>query len=276
MNGEWVEAEKVALQQLAIDSLAATAGTGVCAPCGAYSDLVHTRLALGDGKGAEEAARRLLELQPNLGGGYAILTATLIANGKYDEGLEAYRRARAINPEDGLWWTNIYARNLILANRMSDADTLITVLEKSKEFGPRDNGLDIRALWFREQGKWTEALKYINQQGVEGGDPRQIHLMRANTLGRLGDYAGARRAIEAMHDLYKNDPRGDYARWFSWTHTVLGDAIAPSGDTTYLKILADSALLIGSNSYYARDKTVPHYLRALVAVRGGRDDQAER
>lgn len=276
LNGEWREAEKIALQQLAIDSLAATAGTGVCAPCGAYSDLANARLALGDGPGAERAARRLLELQPDLGGGWAVLSTVLLANGKYDEGLEAYRRARAINPEDGLWWTNLQARNLILANRMSDADTLISVLEQSKEAGPRDNGLDIRALWYREQGKWAEALKYINQEDAEGGDKRQIRLMRANTLARMGNYVAARREFELMHDLFRNDPRGDNARWFSWSHTLLGDALAPTGDTTLLKVLADSALLIGTRSYYARDKMVPHYLRALVAVRGGRDEEAER
>lgn len=276
LNGEWKEAEQVALRQLAIDSLAATAGTGVCAPCGAYSDLANTRLALGDGPGAERAARRLLELQPDLGGGWAILSTVLIANEKYDEGLEAYRRARAINPEEELWWKQLQARNLVLANRMSDADTLIAVLERSKDPGTRDNGLDIRALWYREQGKWAEALKYINQEDAEGGDKRQITLMRANTLARMGNYAGAQREFEKMHELFKNDPRGDNARWFSWSHTLLGDALAPTGDTTLLKVLADSAMLIGSNSYYARDKMAPHYLRALIAVRGGRDDEAER
>ncbi|MEO7997295.1 MAG: BTAD domain-containing putative transcriptional regulator [Gemmatimonadaceae bacterium] len=276
MNGEWKEAERIALAQLAIDSLAATAGNGVCAPCGAYSDLAFTRLALGDGEGAEKAVRRLLELQPDLGGGWSVFSTVLLARGKYDEGLEAYRRAHAINPEDTLWWFNLQARNLILANKLHDADTLINRLTHSDDPFMRDNMLDIRALWFREQGNWAEALKFINQEDKEGGDKRQIRLMRANTLARMGKYAEARREFESMHELYKNDPRGDYARWFSWTHTLEGDALAPTGDTILLKVLADSALLIGSASYYARDKTVPHFLRALVAVQGGRDDEAER
>lgn len=276
MNGEWKEAERVALGQLAIDSLAATAGNGVCAPCGAYSDLANTRLALGDGEGAEKAVRRLVELQPDLGGGWAALSTVLLARGKYDEGLEAYRRAHEINPEDGAWWMNLQARNLIIANRMQDADTLIARLLTTRDPIARDNALDIRALWYREQGNWAQSLKMIEQEEAEGGDKRQIFLMRGNALARMGKYAEARRVFESMHALYKNDPRGDNARWFSWTHTLEGDALAPTGDTTLLKILADSALLVGSASYYARDKTVPHYLRALVAVQGGRDEEAER
>lgn len=276
MTGEWPEAEKVALGQLAIDSLAATAGNGVCAPCGAYSDLAFTRLAMGDDEGAEKAARRLLELQPDLGGGWSALSIVLMARGKFDEGIEAYRRAHAINPEDGEWWMNGQARNLIIANRLKDADTLIARLLQSKDPIARDNGLDIRALWYREQGNWSEALKVLDQEAKEGGDPRQIRLMRANTMAHMGRYAEARREFELMHELFKNDPRGDNARWFSWSHTLMGDALAPTGDTTLLKILADSALMMGSASYYSRDKTVPHYLRALVAVQGGRADEADR
>lgn len=276
MSGEWPEAERVALGQLAIDSLAATAGNGVCAPCGAYSDLAFTRLAMGNEEGAERAARRLLELQPDLGGGWSALSIVLMARGKYDEGIEAYRRAHAINPEDGEWWMNGQARNLIIANRLSDADTLINRLLKSRDPIARDNGLDIRALWFREQGRWAEALTALDQEWKEGGDKRQIRLMRANTLAYMGRYAEARREFELMHELFKDMPRGDNARWFSWSHTMMGDALAPMGDTTLLKMLADSALLVGSSSYYARDKTVPHYLRALVAVKGGRVDEAER
>lgn len=276
LNGEWAEAEKIALRQLAIDSLAVTAGGGVCAPCGAYSDVAHTRLSQGDAAGAEAAARRLIQLQPDLGGGWSTLATTLFAGEKYDEGLEAYRRLRALNPEDLDYWTNAQSRHLILANRMADADTMIATLERSPNKVAQRDGMDIRALWYREQGKWKEALALINEFEKAGGDARQARLMRGNTLSHMGDYDGARRAFESMHELFEKDQPGDYARWFSWTHTLMGDALAPTGDTVLLKLLADSALIVGADSYYARDKMVPHYLRALVAVQGGREAEAEQ
>lgn len=276
LNGEWAEAEQVALRQLAIDSLAVTAGNGVCAPCGAYSDVAHTRLSQGDAAGAERAVRRLIELQPDLGGAWSALATTLFAGEKYDEGLEAYRRARALNPEELDYWTNAQSRHLILANRLADADTMIATLERSPKLSAQRDGMDIRSLWYREQGKWKEALALIDQFERAGGDARQARLMRGNTLAHMGDYDGARRAFESVHELFEKDQPGDYARWFSWTHTLMGDAFAPTGDTVLLKVLADSALIVGADSYYARDKMVPHYLRALVAMKGGRAAEAEQ
>lgn len=275
-NGEWKASEQVALQQLAIDSLAETAGNGVCAPCGAYSDLANSRLALGDVNGAEAAARRLVSLQPELGGGWILLGYVLLSAGKYDEGLEAYRRANFLNPEFGEWWLNLQARNLLVANRLADADTMIARLERSKTRDARSNGLDIRALWLRERGEWQKSIDVTHQMQRDFGDDRTAILMRGGALARLGRYAEARHEFESLHPLYEHDEAGNAARWFSWSHTLEGDALAASGDTVLLKTLADSALLVGSRSYYARDRMVPHYLRALVAARGGRASEAER
>jgi len=69
---------------------------------------------------------------------------------------------------------------------------------------------------------------------------------------------------------------GDAARSFSWHHALEGDAIAPGGDTAYLRVLADSIEMVSARSYYERDARLHHHLRGLIAMRAERWDDAVR
>ena len=71
---------------------------------------------------------------------------------------------------------------------------------------------------------------------------------------------------------------GVLARAFAWPHALLADALylGGSADTVRLAALADSVQRIGARSYYARDWTLYHHIRGLIAVRAGRWGEAER
>lgn len=69
---------------------------------------------------------------------------------------------------------------------------------------------------------------------------------------------------------------GDAERAFAWEHALEADALAASGDTVRLLVLADSIERVGARSYYGRDWRLHHHVRALVAMRGGRFREAIR
>jgi len=53
---------------------------------------------------------------------------------------------------------------------------------------------------------------------------------------------------------------GDAARAFSWQHALEADAIAASGDTIRLHLLADSIEVMSARSYYGRDWGLAHHV----------------
>jgi hypothetical protein len=73
-----------------------------------------------------------------------------------------------------------------------------------------------------------------------------------------------------------NPLSGDAARTFAWEHALAADALAASGDTARLRVLADSIEMMGSRSYYGRDWRLHHHVRGLIALRGRRFREAIR
>jgi hypothetical protein len=109
--------------------------------------------------------------------------------------------------------------------------------------------------------------------------------MKGNSLGVLGDYAGAIHVYEALAHAHASPgpPQspastlaGDWARAFCWEHALEADAIAASGDTVRLRVLADSIELVSVRSYYGRVWRLAHHVRGLIAMREHRYSDAER
>ncbi len=268
--GDFVKAESITVQQLALDSLATAVGRGPCASCSGYSGLRVFRMLRGDMAGSVAAAERLVALQPDLPGAWAGLFESYGLSERFEEADRAFERIRALQRplEPGL--RAAYARQQIIARRFERADSLLDAMERDPDLATRLVALDVRALYWRELGAWDRSNAALQRWADLGGDPTTVRLMRGNNYGRLGRYAEAERQYRQLLDETPDEPQGEMARRRSWVLANLADAIAPAGDTARLKLLADSIEFWSRRSYYARDARLPFHVRGLVAMQGGR------
>lgn len=283
-HGMWGAADTVFMQELTLDSLATEAGVGPCAPCVAYGGLIGDRADEGDLPGAEHAANRWIALQPDLPASWAALASTLSYEQRFDEALQIERRAAALRGNDLASRARI-GRVLLMARRWRDADSLITIWSASSSRQLRSDAFDLRMLLQRERGQIRASIRTANafHESTDGGGA--VPLMKGKSLGVLGDYAGAARLYEtSAHTSATPGPAlspistlvGDWARAFCWEHALEADAIAGSGDTVRLRVLADSIEMMSLRSYYGRDWRLAHHVRGLIAMQGHRYAEAER
>jgi tetratricopeptide (TPR) repeat protein len=284
-HGHWNDAERVMRQQLALDSLAAMAGTGICVPCGAYGALAVMLIERGDLDAAERVVRRLLELQPDFAGAWSALSIVLAAQERFEASLDAQRRSIALVPNDAYARARI-GRILIAMRRYDAADSAIRELGRHPSPDVRKQAYDLRFMLQRELGQFRASNRTIDSMLAEFPDTRELQLVQGNNLGRLGEYRRARQTYETLnHSLLRVSPSslppatplaGDHARAFAWQHALAADAIAESGDTLLLRVLADSIERESQRSYYARDWRLHHHVRGLIAMHGKRYDEAAR
>jgi DNA-binding SARP family transcriptional activator/TolB-like protein len=281
-RGKWDEAERVLMQEMALDSLAAEAGSGACAVCGANQGLVFVRWLRGDLAGAERASRRWLELQPEHPLAWEQLAATLAYQGRFEAALEANRRALVLSGGEAAYEVGL-GRTLVMMRDHEGADSVARAMLRRREPSSRTAAYDLRVVVARERGQLRAANRMMEEYQAENpGMTMFFDLVRGNNLGRLGDYAGAERVYErATHMPQHPSPlrfplSPGMSRSYSWHHALLADAIGPSGDTVRLRALADSLVLFASGSYYGRDWRLTHHVRGLVAMHGRRYEEAVR
>lgn len=285
LDGRWADAETVCRQELSLDSLAATAVEGACIPCEAYNGLVSLRAAEGDLVGAEALARRWTALQPDLPAAWSNLAFVLGAEQRYDAALAAAGRAAALAPADPEYPVRV-GRLLLAARRYEATDSLIATLRAggANAGAPDDNAanaLDLLQLRQRERGELRAAARTVEALTARYPGSAGLRLTLGDDLARLGRYRAARRVFEAYaHAGPDVDVRavlalpGDDARAFCWAHALEAEAIAGDGDTTLLRVLADSIEQMAARSYYARDRQLAHHVRGLIALRTHRYAEA--
>jgi DNA-binding SARP family transcriptional activator/TolB-like protein/Flp pilus assembly protein TadD len=284
-HGKWAAADTVFMQELALDSLATEAGQGPCAPCVAYAGLIADRADAGDLPGAERAANRWIRLQPDLPRAWAALSTVLSYEQRFDEALRVERRAAVLAGDSAESRARI-GRILIMARRWHEADSLITIWSRSSSRQLRIDAADLRMVLQRERGQLRASIRTADDTlGAEEPGVDVLRLMKGNSLGVLGDYAGAIRVYEAMAHTHPppdsarssaSTLAGDWARSFCWEHALEADAIAASGDTAQLRVLADSIEVVSERSYYGRDWRLAHHVRGIIAMRAHRYADAER
>ncbi len=281
MHGQWAAADSVLRRALRLDSLAIAAGRGPCVPCATYSGLVDNAVAVGHLADAERDARRWLALQPDLPAAWAALATVQASSGQFDVALESERHASELSGDDAGYEIRI-GRILVMARRLGAVDSLIRQWQHgTREY--RIGALDLQSVVERERGQFRASdhtLKQALDEFHDGG----LELVRLNGLARSRRYDDARRDFERVtpHGLPAEPASpvqslaGDRARTFAWHHALEADAIAPRGDTIYLRALADSIERIGTRSYFARDWRIFHHVRGLIALAAGRPDEASR
>jgi tetratricopeptide (TPR) repeat protein len=278
-HGSWNEADSVLTSELELDSLGVFAGSGSCASCMAHSGLATLRAMRGDIPGAVNAAKRSVELQPNVPAAWSTFMSLLSFDGKFDAALAAYRRASSLTPSAD--YSTDLARILIMARRFTEADSLIDrVLRAGARATSRDaivDALDVRALLERERGQFRRSAQTVDSAVALDSGADVLRLLQANSLARAGESRKAESLLtpRATPGHTRNAGISDDARAFAWHHALLADAIAPHADTLRLHAIADSIELIGARSDYGRDWRLPHHVRGLIAVRAGEYLRAE-
>jgi len=295
-HGKWAAADSVLEGLLALDSLAATAGTGPCVPCSAYGGLAELRVTEGDLAGAERAARQWIALQPNLPGPWRDLGTTLAFGGHYAAAEEAITRAVALSGGD-VGFTLRLGSVRLLARDYEGVDSLVRIWRRSSVPALRSGALDLLGMSEREQGQFRASNATF--AGLIGSDStsQSLELVMANSLAHLDLRAQAADFYARMdRERMRRDRAegsmvspvqaltGDVARAFSWLHALEGEAAggqwpgdAPVQlDTVRLRVLADSVEEFSARSYYGRDWLLAHHLRGLIALAAGRYPEAVR
>jgi DNA-binding SARP family transcriptional activator len=273
-HGRWRGADTVLQSELALDSLAMSAGDGPCAPCEVYYLLAFVRLNAGDLKGAEQAARRWASLQGGLPAAWASLLATLARAGQFDEAIAAGRHLSAMS-DDPRYQVEV-ARALLMSRQFGAVDSLLAVWRTRRDPVRASAALDIAAMLERERGQFAASVRTL--EAIDRRDGLQF--VRADGLARMGRLAEARRIFELLgHDpgfgsLDRLLP--PQARGFAWAHALEADALLRAGDTVSAMPLIDSVARIGAVSYYGRDWLLPHHLMGMLAALRGDYPTAER
>jgi DNA-binding SARP family transcriptional activator/TolB-like protein len=280
-HGRFDEAEQVATAGLALDSLAMESGTGPCAPCVGFSNIVGLHWVRADWRGAAQWSRRWIRAQPDAPAAWASLAWTFSYMQRPDSALPLMQRAVSLSGGD-LWAISQFARMLLVARKFETADSVITSVEGSSSPGRREVAVDLRSILDRERGRFRAADRIIAQLlALQPSSTGFFQLVQADNRRQIGDYAGAARTYEALAHGPREAPSklplpAPAARAFCWHHALGADAYAFTGDTVTLRAKADTLEQSCAASYYARDWRLHHHVRGLVALQGRRYADAER
>jgi len=276
------EAERVALQKLAIDSLAMTAGNGPCSPCMTYFQIVSMHWQRGDFAGAADWSRKWIRIQPDGASAWSSLAWAYSYMQRPDSALWAMQRALALSGGD--WWaTESLARILIISRRYSAADSALAVMAAAPSTTERIEGIaDLRSLLARERGQYRESIRVMKELAVASPHAAGFaDIIIGDDMRLLGDYAAAARRFEAMSHpgalrLTSLPVPAASARGFCWSHVLAADSYAGTRDTIGLEATADTLEAACTSSFYGRDWRLYHHARGLVAAQAHRYAEAER
>ena len=269
-HAHFFAAESALVQLIALDSASAP-NSVPCWLCEGYGSLAAVLHDRGDFTGEVRVAQEWTRKRPAYPSAWLLLANSLALNGEVRaaEGVYARYRLLAGNEFDG------YTGRLMVVERRYDAAEAYA--RRYLHSASANDAYDLLQTVLRERGQYHAALAAFAEQRrahLSGG----LDLVEANTLGAVSEDARARTLLEAhvwhpgtgaSATIYAENARG-----FAWYHTIEADAIWQRADTSQLRALADSVERIGALSSYARDWTIAHHIRGLIAERGGRFAEA--
>lgn len=196
---ERASAERLLVRELALDSLAISAGDGSCTPCEVLWPLSQVRLARGDRAGAEQAARRWVAMQPDLLGTWRTLPATLPAVGASAEAATAGYHYLALSNETPALEADALMRAGDTTTAKALIDSLVSAGRQSSY--PRDWLLHphVRGLMFFAEGRLTDAERELHaaEWTARGWTRTNIELARMQLAERR-----PADAIATLRDAY--------------------------------------------------------------------------
>lgn len=275
--GDWAGAVAALERAVALDS-AAGLTPGACHVCDDLNQLADVYLWFDSLDAAVRTARRQLAIRD---GGRAPLYTLAIAEARRGDSAAAlawFQRLMATGTPD-------LAAKLNLDLRLEHYEAFDRHLPQLL-WAARDEDA-VNARWYylislRNQGRLREAESVLRSGRLPGArrplasGPSDLVHEAILALAR-GDGRSAARTFASMRppDSLVWSP-GHVARQRAWSGTLVGMARASVGDTAGLRALADSVEMWGSRSLYGRDRRAHHFLRGLLHVARGADEEGVR
>ena len=266
-QGDWAASVKAIESAIALDSASEPAERQGCRLCNDFTNLANTYLWWDSIPAAQRVALRAARLRPNWHGELDILVRSSAALGDTAR-MQAYiRKFREANP---LPLSPLYfvERDLLLENYDHAEAVLLQYLES-----PRSDELS-SAVWdqtilLRNEGRIDEAMKLAAKHPA----PQDMNMATAALDAGQPLVSLAKLRARANGDL-SFMPLTMQARNRAWNYTLVAMALLASGDTAQVRRLADSVEYWGRHSLYGRDQRAHHYMRGMLLVAQGKDNEA--
>ena len=177
----------------------------------------HLALMRGDWGAAEEAARRAIEIDPELVRAYGLLGEALLGQGRTEAAIEEASKALEIEGDE-VWGRLVLAKVLVNAGRYNEA---VSHYEEALELAP-DNpnaraNLGAIYVW---TGRELEAIPLLRETLERYADDA-VATNLGYALYNLGRYPEAADAFERAHELAPDHPT--HARNLADTYEAMGD-----------------------------------------------------
>ncbi|MGE5749187.1 MAG: hypothetical protein ACM31F_04465, partial [Gemmatimonas sp.] len=266
-RGDWAASVKAIERAIALDSAAEPAGRQGCRLCGDLQNLAETYFWWDSIPAAERTAQRMLRVRPNWYMGWNVLIRSAAALGDSARTQSYYRRYREANPLP-VGPLEFAQHDILLENYDRAESVLGTYIDSPR---PEENA-DARwleTIVLRNEGRIDEAIKLASRYPA----PQDMNLATAALEAGRADLALPKLRARANGDISMMAPT-QQARQRSWNNTLLGMAFVAAGDTAQVRKLADTVEYWGRHSLYGRDQRAHHYLRGMLLVAQGKDNEA--
>lgn len=266
-QGDWAGSVKAIERAIALDSAAEPAGRQGCRLCSDYWSLAETYFWWDSLSAAERTAHRALRLRPNWHAAWDILIRSSAALGDRARTDAFMRRLREANP---LPLSPFYViQRYILLEDYDRAEVALQPYLESPRPDEMGDALWLKTILLRNQGRIEEALELTGRHPA----PSDMNLATAALEAGKGSLALPKFRARASADFSSMAPSLQ-ARQRTWNSTLIGMALLATGDTAAVRQVADTVEYWGRHSLYGRDQRAHHYLRGMILVARGRDDEA--
>jgi DNA-binding SARP family transcriptional activator len=279
--GDWSGATRALQRALSIDSAAGGARTP-CYLCEDYTALAEVYFWSDSLPAALRVAQQYAVLHPDWSRPWQL---TFLAAGKMGDtavARDAFRRYTTLHPSPKSIGQEVWL-DLLLDRYENIERDLRPLLESARPADYYD------ARWYlliglRNQGRLRDA-RTLNETGrLPGFAAPQVSMPAPEVInqGLLALERGDARTAAATFVRSWEAPLdgtlapGQAARYHAWRGALAGMAIAATGDTGAVLRMADTVEYWGKRSVFGRDPKLHHYLRGLVHVARGHDEDAIR
>jgi DNA-binding SARP family transcriptional activator/Tfp pilus assembly protein PilF len=279
-SGDFLGALPHLQRVVAMDSAGLRGGTASCRACDALWEIT-TAYQLADSlPAAERVAREWSRRQPRSATPWIALGFALEGQGRYAEAMAATDSATIRQPANPA--TGVRTGILLRAGDFDDYERMLRELFRFGGLTAKEEALWYLALGLRTQGRMEEALETTRQHyrltarpnasPAELISPRSAEAQALFDAGRTREAAASFEALAKMEFASESVARN--ARHRAWMLTHAATAHAALGDTSRLRLLADSVQHLGRLSAFARDQRLHHHIRGLLLQAQGRSDEA--